>query len=235
MGRICPAFSARVDDANKVGAHFAFEMQVESFEGDKSKEANQIVGFSTYDNSLDIKTIIHFVAPKSVVGRKMLIEGSYIWASFPKTRNLIRLTPLQILLGEVAYGDVLRIVYNRDYDAESVSDTTVSGIAAKRIQMSLKPSRAGANYPRIDLVVDAANRRVLRSRIYGGGGRIMKTVEYSDPALFEGRMINRKIRIDDAIKPGRYSTMHYLRMGNVEVDAAHFSKDMLGRARIYDF
>lgn len=224
-----------IDEANKVGQHFAFEMKVESFRPGKPVDANQIIGYSTYDQSFEVKSIIHFVAPRTVVGRKMLIEGSYIWASFPKTRNLIRLTPLQILLGEVAYGDVLRIVYGRDYDARTISDTLVEAVPALVVRMDLKASRAGANYPKIDLVVEAKTRRLMGSRIYGGGGRLIKTVRYENPAPFEGHSINRKIRIDDAIKPGHYSVMEYLRLGSVGIDASYFTKDMLVRARTYDF
>jgi hypothetical protein len=225
----------KIDEANKVGQHFAFEMKVESFRPGKPTDGNQIIGYSTYDRTLEVKSIIHFVAPRTVVGRKMLIEGSYIWASFPKTRNLIRLTPLQILLGEVAYGDVLRIVYGRDYDAKGIADTVLGDTPAVVVRMDLKPARAGSNYPKIDLVVERKSFRLLGSRIHGAGGRLIKTVRFEEPALFDGRAINRRIRIDDALKPGHYSVMQYLRMGDVAIDPAYFTKDMLVRSRIYAF
>ncbi len=226
---------SRIDNANRVGEHFAFEMKVESFKGDVLKEQNQITGFTYLDKALDIHSIIHFTAPKSVSGRKMLIEGSYIWALFPKTKNLIRLTPLQILLGEVAYGDVLRIVYSKDYAVTTTADTVMGSLQGKILDMALKKERAGCNYPQVRLVVESKTLRILEAQIFGSGGRKIKTARFGDPAPFNGKLVNRQVDIYDAIKPEQHSTLRYLKMGSVDVPEINFSKDMLQRARIYDF
>ena len=225
----------KIDSANRVGDHFACEMRVESFKHGKLKEQNQIVGFTSVDAKLDIRSLVHFIAPKSVAGRKMLIEDHYIWALFPKTRNLIRLTPLQILLGEVAYGDILRIVYGKDYDLRQVRDTVLEGTAARALMLELKQDRKGANYPSILLTVAADGYRILQADIYGSSGKHIKTARFGDPAPFRGLSINRKVEIRDALKPERHSILQYLRMGEAQVPPAYFSKDLLARARIYDF
>lgn len=225
----------RIDNANKVGEHFAFEMKVESFKGDALKEQNQITGFTYLDKAMDIHSIIHFTAPKSVSGRKMLIEGSYIWALFPKTKNLIRLTPLQILLGEAAYGDVLRIVYARDYSVTSTADTAMATEKGRVLDLVLKKERVGCNYPQVRLVVESKTLRILEAQIFGSGGRKIKTARFGDPTPFNGKLVNRQVDIFDAIKPEQHSTLRYLKMGSVNVPEINFSKDMLQRARVYDF
>lgn len=225
----------QIDQANRVGDHFAFEMNVESFKDGKLKESNSIVGYTLLDEDRSIRSLIHFTAPKTVSGRKMLIEGNYIWAQFPKTRNLIRLTPLQILMGEVAYGDILRIVYSRDYDIAGQTDSTIDSGAVKVLGLRIKPERKGANYASIRLAVDARTLRLVQADIFGSGGKLIKVARFSQPAPFQGNNLNRRIEIRDATKAGQYSVLQYVRMGQVDVPRMYFTKNLLPKARLYDF
>ena len=53
----------------------------------------------------------------------MLMDGRMVYYLFPRTRNPIRLSPLQVLLGETSNGDVARTGFAKDYDVTALTET----------------------------------------------------------------------------------------------------------------
>jgi len=76
-----------------------FEIRVTSFEDGKQKDYNRMWGFVKASETKDSRILLYFAEPASVKGRKMLMDGNIVYLLFPRTRNPIRLSPLQVLLG----------------------------------------------------------------------------------------------------------------------------------------
>ena len=222
-----------IDKINSFGNEFAFEMVVNSYKDDSLIVGNTLNGFVQINKQHEIKSLLYFTEPNDVKGRKMLIEGKYIWAYFPKTKNLIRLTPLQILVGEVSYGDVLRIIFSDIYDVNKIEEVSELDTSYYRINLVLKKENRGESYYRVNLKVNRKTLRIVYSEMLGSTGKLIKKVFYTEPVKNEGKIINTKITIVDGINAENNSVLIYKKMKRKRIPQGFFNKEYLPRFKNY--
>ncbi|HHU82340.1 MAG TPA: outer membrane lipoprotein-sorting protein [Firmicutes bacterium] len=104
----------RVDENRIIRPEFAFEMEITSYKDGGVIDQYTLAGYVRIREA-NVQTLLYFLAPPKVNGQKMLMSGKEIWMHFPKTKNVIKLSPAQILLGEVANGDIMQLNFSRDY------------------------------------------------------------------------------------------------------------------------
>ncbi|NLE03608.1 MAG: outer membrane lipoprotein-sorting protein [Crenarchaeota archaeon] len=225
----------KIDEVNSFGNDFAFEMEVTSFHGDSLILTNTLNGFVQTTKNLEIKSLLYFISPNDVKGRKMLIEGKYIWALFPQTKNLIRLTPLQILLGEVAYGDVLRIIFSEIYEVNKIEENKIDGIDYYFLNLIIKKDKLGENYYAVNLKVEKQSLRIVYSEMLSSTNKLIKKVYYSDAMKYENKTINSLIKIVDGVQPDNYSLLKYKKVAKKKVPSGFFNKEYLTKFKNYEF
>jgi outer membrane lipoprotein-sorting protein len=215
---------ARID-ANRGVTDMSFILQMTSYDGEKQLDSNTLWGFVKGAGS-DNRSLISFAEPASVRGRKMLMDGTIVYLLFPKTTNPIRLSPLQILLGEASNGDVVRTGFAQDYDVASLTDTTRDGVACYLFDLTVKTSRKDATYKKVQLWVDKESLHAVYAE-FSSGDRLLKKATYSDYRRALDRDIPFTVDIHDGENPQKHTVMTYLKLGRKAVADTVFRRDYL--------
>jgi hypothetical protein len=215
---------ARVD-ARRYVPNLSFVMQMTSFDGDKQVDANTMWGFIKGVGAQN-KSLIAFADPASVKGRKMLMDGNIVYLLFPKTTNPIRLSPLQVLLGQASNGDVVRTAFSQDYDVSSLTEADRDGARCYLFALAVKESSKDASYSNVALWVEKESLHPLYAE-FSTGGRLLKQASYSDYRAALGKDIPFSVDIHDGENPQKHTVMAYLKVGQKSVPDTVFRRDYL--------
>ena len=215
---------ARVD-AGRYVPDLSFILQMTSFEGEKQVDASTLWGFVKGAGS-ENKSLIAFAEPASVRGRKMLMDGNIVYLLFPKTTNPIRLSPLQILMGEASNGDVVRTGFALDYDVASLSETTRNNLACYLFSLTVKESRKDATYKKVQLWVEKETLHTAYAE-FSSGDRLLKQATYLDYRQALDRDIPFVVDIHDGENPHKHTVMTYVKLGRKSVAETVFRRDYL--------
>lgn len=229
---VCSAMTAdetlqKIDESRSFGNEFAFTMKLSSFKNGKESEGFELSGYVMLDNGKQSSSLIYFSKPKEVEGRKMLMKGGDVWMHFPKTRNIIRLTPMQLLLGQVANGDIARISFTADYTAafepKTETDSTVT------LKLTIKEKSRGTTYSSIVLHVKKNNLQLIDGDFYSTGGKLLKQVKYKGYKKMLGKDFSSIIEISDGITRTSYTIMEYLSVVKKSIPQQYFRSEYLQR------
>jgi hypothetical protein len=196
-----------------------------SFDGEKQVDSNTLWGFVKGIGS-ENKSLLAFAEPASVRGRKMLMDGNIVYLLFPKTTNPIRLSPLQILMGEASNGDVVRTGFSQDYDVESLTETPRNNVACYLFSLTVKESRKDATYKKVQLWVEKETLHTVHAE-FSTGDRLLKQATYSDYRKTLDRDIPFIVDIHDGENPQKHTVMTYLKLGRKTVAETVFRRDYL--------
>jgi outer membrane lipoprotein-sorting protein len=215
---------ARIDAGRDI-PDLSFVLQMTSFDGEKQLDSNTLWGFVRGLGG-DNKSLIAFAEPASVRGRKMLMDGNIVYLLFPKTTNPIRLSPLQILMGEASNGDVVRTGFAQDYDVVSLADVQRDGADCWLFSLAVKESRKDATYKKVQLWVNKQTLHVAYAE-FSTGDRLLKKATYSDYRRALERDIPFTVDIHDGENPQKHTVMTYLKIGRKPVSETVFRRDYL--------
>jgi len=229
---ICSAMTAddmlqKIDEARSFGNEFAFEMTLTSYKSMKENDAYSLFGYVSLDEKKQSSSLIYFNAPQAVEGRKMLMKGADVWMHFPQTRNIIRLTPLQLLLGQVANGDIARISFTTDYTA--TFDQKFDTDSTEGLVLAIKEKSEGTTYNKIILHVDKKNLRLLDGDFYSSGGKLLKRVKYKGYKKMLGKDFSSVVEIHDGINDETYTVMEYKTVVKKSIPFQYFRSEYLQR------
>jgi outer membrane lipoprotein-sorting protein len=215
---------ARVDDQRRV-SDFTFVMQMTSFDGGKQVEADTIWGFIKGVGSAN-RSLVSFADPASVKGRKLLMDGPVVYLLFPRTTNPIRLSPLQVLLGQASNGDVVRTAFSDDYDVNALTEEDRGGAPCYRFSLTVKPARTDVSYRQVTLWVDKDHLHPVYAE-FSTGDKLLKQATYSDYRTALGREIPFSVDIHDADNPQKHTVMTYLKVGQKQMADTVFRREYL--------
>ncbi|HYW86032.1 MAG TPA: outer membrane lipoprotein-sorting protein, partial [Spirochaetia bacterium] len=185
---------ARVD-AQRYVPDLSFVMQMTSFDGDRQTDSNTLWGFIKGVGAQN-RSLIAFADPASVKGRKMLMDGNVVYLLFPKTSNPIRLSPLQVLMGQASNGDVVRTGFSQDYDVSSLAETDRNGTPCYQFTLAVKESRKDASYRKVLLWVQKESLRPAYAEFYTGD-KLLKQASYGDYRTALGKDLAFSVDIHD--------------------------------------
>lgn len=172
------------------------------------------------------KALLAFTEPASTRGRKMLMDGPSVYLLFPKTRNPIRLSPLQVLVGQSSNGDVARTGFSQDYDVASLKAEQRGGQPVWTFDLVAKPTRSNT-YRRITLWVEAEGLKLVAADFFASGDQVLKHAEYGDYRLVGPKSVPFRLDITDGADPTKKTVMQYDKVGNRPLAAGAFRKDYL--------
>jgi outer membrane lipoprotein-sorting protein len=215
---------ARVDDQRYV-ADLSFVMQMTSFDGDRQVDSNTLWGFIKGVGA-ENRSLLAFSDPASVKGRKVLMDGNVVYLLFPKTTNPIRLSPLQVMMGQASNGDVVRTGFARDYDVASLTETDREGIHCYLFTLAVKEGRKDASYRKVTLWVEKESLRPVYAE-FSTGEKLLKQAIYSDYRTALGKVLPFSVDIHDGEDPQKHTVMTYLKVGKKSVSDTVFRRDYL--------
>jgi len=212
-------------DARRYVPDLSFVMRMTSFDGDKQVDSNTLWGF-VKGTGTENRSLIAFADPASVKGRKMLMDGNIVYLLFPKTTNPIRLSPLQVLLGQASNGDVVRTGFAQDYDVASLAETDRDGVHCYQFTLAVKEDRKDASYRRIVLWVEKETLRPIYAE-FSTGDKLLKQATYKDYRAAMGKDIPFTVDIHDGDNPQKHTVMEYVKVGQKTVPDTVFRRDYL--------
>jgi hypothetical protein len=157
----------------------------------------------------------------------MLMDGSIVYLLFPRTRNPIRLSPLQVLLGETSNGDVARTEFSKDYDVDSLADAQLEGSACYLFKLEAKEGKRDSTYRSVSLWVEKSKERPVYAEFFAADGKLFKKAYYKDYGSAESKDFPYTMDIYDGENPAKHTTMTYSRISRLVVRDTVFSRDYL--------
>lgn len=204
---------------------FVFDLRLTAYKG---AEVSSVNGFTVHvkDSS---KSLVKFTAPPENKGRVLLMTGENLWIYIPGTRGALRISPQQRLLGQVAYGDVARVVYSLDYRVDQVTEERVAGEGA--LQLELKAKSGGAAHDRIRLRVERETLRPVKAEFLALSGKLLKVGYYRGYRWVLGESRPMILEVRDAIRTEEYSVLEFLEMRKEDTPAIFFQRTYLEHVR----
>ncbi len=204
---------------------FVFDLKLTTYRG---ADVHSVNGFTVHvkDSS---KSLVKFTAPPANRGRVLLMSGENLWIYIPGSRGALRISPQQRLLGQIAYGDVARVVYNLDYRAARATEEPLEGVRALRVDLQAKSK--GAAHDRITLWVDRETLRPIKAEFLALSGKLLKVGYYKGYRLVLGEERPTILEIHDAIRKGEYSVLEYVSMREEDTPDIFFQRTYLEHVR----
>jgi outer membrane lipoprotein-sorting protein len=210
---------ARADVFRNPVPSFSVDVELTSLTPDGKSNTSR---FRVYGKGAD-RSIVEFTFPQSEKGKYLLMLRDAMWIYMPTASRPIRISPMQRLMGQASNGDVARTNFSTDYDAKSVTedgDAYVLDLVAK------DPAVA---YNRVKLWIDKQSYEPRRADFYVVSGKLIKRATYRQYGTMAGRRAVTEVEIDDLLRPGNRTTMHYANLTAKENAEKMFTKDALGK------
>jgi len=173
------------------------------------------------------KALLAFVEPASTKGRKMLMDGPTVYLLFPKTRNPIRLSPLQVLVGQSSNGDVARASFSQDYDAQGLTSEEREGKPCWVFALAAKADRQGSAYRKVSLWVEKETLRPVAADFFGTGEQKLKHATYGDFRTVGDKTVAFRLDIGDGADPAKHTVLQYGKVGRQALPNGAFRRDYL--------
>jgi len=161
-------------------------------------------------------------------GQKYLSTPNGYWFYAPRTRQAIRLTPLQLVRGQASVGDISRMRFSTDYLAALQPDASqaIEGVAAWALTLRAKSPQA--TYSTVALYVSKDGQRPLRADFMSAAGRRLKTVKFGNLANVSGHRIVQDTTFIDAVDPTKSTVLHLGKVEETVTPALMFKPQALG-------
>lgn len=206
-----------VDAIRAPGDSFVFNLRLIPFEDEENKEA-QTLSVRVKGNT---KSLVEFISPPYIKGRLLLMNENNMWVYIPGTRQPIKISPQQRLLGQVANGDVARVAYSVDYNPEILSQDSAN------IQLVLKAKSDAIQYNKIVLSVARETYQPQKAEFYTQSGRLLKTAYYKNYSNILGKLRPQTMEIHDALRKGQYTVMEFSQMQIKNIPSSYFQQSYL--------
>lgn len=189
----------KVDDYRGYrGESFKFDVKSISYEQEQKIRENKVeVLFRRSD-----KVLVRFLEPKREAGRKILIDEKNMWLSIPTTRNIIRISPAQRLIGEASNGDIFNTDYNY-YHPSLSGEEIIDGKPILRLTLKEKDKRA--TYNRLELWIDKATFKPIKGEHYGTSGKLIKVAYYKSFIKINNREFLNEVLLVNPLIQGNYT------------------------------
>ncbi len=214
----------RIDAFRIPYSDFLIQVRITSYERDKVKEEAL---FDSYISGDDRSLVI--AREYKTRGMKILYVKENMWVHLPNTHRPIRITPIQRLMGEASNGDIARVGFGEDYDAELIEETDHDGVPCARVL--LKARTESSTYARIILTVHRRDYRPLRAEFFLLSGKHFKTATYDEYSPIAGKLILTRMTIRDEVRRSRWTVLEYERIEQKSIPDRYFNKNYLVHVR----
>jgi outer membrane lipoprotein-sorting protein len=208
----------RSDEFRNPLGSFAIDVELTSYDGAKTDTSK----FRVYGKGSD-RSVVEFMAPATEKGKFLLMLRDAMWIYMPSTSRPIRISPLQRLMGQASNGDVARTSFTTDYLAKSASEEGQAWV------LELEAKDPSLSYKRVRLWIDRTSFEPVRADFYVASGKLLKRAHYRKYTMMAGRRVLTDVEIEDLVRPGRRTLMHYANLAERNNPDKMFTKDSLGK------
>lgn len=213
----------QVDAVRAPQSAFTFKVAVTAPDGDQLKLAVRVAD--------EERGLIRYLEPRRSAGRSVLFVGRNMWVYVPGTRQVLRISPQQRVMGGAASADIARMVYSVDYSLETVEELPEEG-GERRWRLALSKRSKGAAYARIVLVAAGEDLRPLEASFHASSGRRhLKTAFFEGYREVLGRSRPTVLRLVDHLNGDEETLLEYSDFALEDTPDAWFQPTYLKRLR----
>ena len=213
----------KVDTVRAPADDFTFIAAVTGPDGERLKLTVRVGGRS--------KSLVRYLEPRRSAGRSLLFLEHNMWVYVPGTRQVLRISPQQRVLGGVASADLARMVFSLDYGLDAVEELAREG-GERRRRLSLSRRSKGAAYARIELLAGGDEARPLEADLFAATGRRhLKTMYFEGYREVLGGRRPTVLRVIDHVRGGRETLLEYSGFVFEDTPDAWFQPAYLKRLR----
>lgn len=171
------------------------------------------------------KTIVRTLQPANERGRVILMRDNDFWFFFPEVSKPLRIAAEERFLGDIANGDIARINFFADYNAQFLQEDSIN--EKKYYVLELKTKDKKTTYDKIVLWVEQKKFWPWKAQFYTNSGRLLKTCSYENYKMLAGRMRPSRMVLNDVINEGQYSVIEYDKIEVGKIADKYFTRDYL--------
>lgn len=184
---------AKADAIRNAGHPFRTTTVLTEYRSGQPSDRNVLVVYSKVDPATkQFRNLARYVDPPRDAG-KMVLLGSVLWFYDPATKDSVRISPQQRLIGQAAIGDVLTANLAIDYTSTLLDEETIEDAARqsrKCWHLDLKAASETATYNHIEYWVEQGSFDPIKAKFFTDSGRVLKVLYYRN---FQQRL--------DAVRP----------------------------------
>ena len=200
---------------------FVWTVTITTMAGGKATETN---GYDVFVKGFD-KVFVKFTAPPREVGRSLLMLDRDLWIYLPSAGKPVRIPLSQRLVGQVANGDIARVNYAGDYNAELAGDETVNGQACAVLKLTAKTKEV--TYASIMYWVARDSFRPFKAEFYTLSGKLLKTGYWDNAQVVNGGLRPMRLTLVDGIKTDASSVLDYANLRLQALPDKMFNKNYM--------
>ena len=218
-----PTLLQQVDSVRAPDGAFTFKVAATAPNGDRLMLSVRVAD--------RIRSLVRYLEPPRSRGRSLLFIERNMWVYIPGTRQVLRISPQQRVLGGVASADVARMVYSIDYALDAVEELPEEG-GERRRRLVLSKRSKGAAYARIVLIAAGDEARPLRASFFASSGpRHLKTLYFEGYREALGRSRPTVLRLVDHLNGDEETVLEYSDFRLEDTPDAWFQPSYLKRLR----
>lgn len=148
-------------------ADTAFETVMEV----SNEKKDSVFKYRLVDNGKD-RSILYFLDDRQK-GQRILVTEEETWFFTNRTKRAIKIPSIQKLFGDASIGDIARLRFSKDYEAEAIT------CSESVCQLELKSINEQSTYAAITLDVDAQSWLPISAELYAASGKQLKSMRFT--------------------------------------------------------
>lgn len=204
----------KADDIRNPGDSFQMKVNVHSTGEAEDSE------FEVYLKGKD-KTLVKTLLPRRDRGRNMLMLEENMWVFIPNLKREVRVSLAQKLTGQTANGDISRMRWHGDYEAQLAKEDD------KFYELALSAKKKGLTYDKLRLWINKKNNQPVKANYLTVTGKKVKEAVFGEYKEIAGGVRPTKILIKDAINPKDTSLLTITEMMTKDLPDSLFVRENL--------
>jgi hypothetical protein len=202
----------------------------------RERDHDTLVVFSKEDAATrQFRNLVQYVEPARDAGKRVLLDGRSLWFFDPASKQSVRISPQQRLIGQAAVGDVLTVNLAADYAPTLIG--TEKMMDATRVErqcwhLDLKAANDSAVYNHVEYWVEQGTFNPVKGKLYSDSGRLLKIVYFRNFSQRLGALRPTEQIIIDAVDTSLATTATLSEDAFQDVPDVWFQRDYLPRLEI---
>ena len=227
---------AATDRVRNPSQPFRTTLRLTEYVAGRERDHDSLVLFSKEDpGTQQFRNLVQYVEPARDAGKRVLLDGHSLWLYDPDSKESVRISAQQRLIGQAAVGDILTVNLAADYTASVIGMEQIEDATRQPRQcwhLDLKARTDLATYNRVEYWVEQGSSYPIKGKFYADSGRLLKIVYYRNFSQQLGALRPTEAIIIDAVDSSLVTTASFGQYAYQEIPEAWFQRDFLPRLQV---
>ena len=235
-GQTAAEIVAAADNVRNPNAAFRSTIRLTEYIQGRERDHDTLVVFSKEDPATrQFRNLVQYAEPARDAGKRVLLDGRSLWFFDPASKQSVRISPQQRLIGQAAVGDVLTVNLAADYAPTLIG--TEKMVDATRVErqcwhLDLKAANDRAVYNHVEYWVEQGTFNPVKEKLYSDSGRLLKIAYFRNFSKRLGAVRPIEQIIIDAVDTSLATTATLSDDVFQDIPDAWFQRDYLPRLEI---